>query len=245
MIAIDTEKVMDGYTGNVWPFAKNIGALVIIGWVFELVTDIDTTAFRGAGIAFCMFMYIPYLLYKMAQADADNKKYDVDDANSMLASAIDKARQATEQRGEVIKIATVLKEKANALQEKANALASECERLRADERTRLEKLQTLNKDLQTLADERQALLDKLANAETLQANAIANAKANALKPHRPYINAGQNYLLYAVGRAISNHNSSYSAEDKQRAGEAVKGLKIALDEFRDEYKENAEKSILS
>lgn len=238
MIQVE-EKVMESFNDNLFPFIKTLSIIVVIAFIFEAITGVDETAFKGAGIAFCKIMYVPFIMYKYIKEEADAQKYSVEDAQDKAMQAISKAKQAIEDREQVIAIATALKANTNALQEKANALANECERLRADEQTRLQKIQTLNSQLQTLEAEKQTLSDKLANADKLQANAIANAKKEATNALRAYSDAGTNYLLYAVCKGISNVNSPFDADVKAKAKEQGSSLKSELDAFVDKYKEQA------
>lgn len=229
MIAIE-EKVMDSFNENLWPFAKSLAGVALLGWLLGWLTSLNTTAFHGASTIFAMVAYIPYVMYKYARANADEQKFDVEVASELRAKALEQAQQALAQRNKVVEVATAWKEKATALEQKANAIGKECERLRANERTMQAKIQTLVKEIadatQGLADADSAMAKASANAQ----KAIEQAKANALAKHSPSIKAGHNYLKYALSKSIVNNNTA-SDQEREEARQAMKEAKALLDAY--------------
>lgn len=236
MMALDTEKLYDGYTDNVWPFAKSLAGVALLGFIMGWITDLDDTAFKGASMIFAMVAYIPYVLFRLAKDDAEAKRLDVEEAKEIAQQANSERSKALEQRNKLGEIAKAWKFKADAVKESTDALGKECERLRAMERTLLTKVQTHEKAMANA----QALLaeadEQIAKAKADAQRAIANAKAEAQKPLLPYADAGRIYLKYATAKSIANPNSTATDEERAEGKRLMSDAKALLDSFVVKYR---------
>lgn len=232
MISIE-EKVMDSYLDNVWPFASRLFLLIVIGFVLNLITSLDEATFSGFSLLFVCIGYIPYIFFQIARADADSKRYDVEEAIEMTREATSKYNQAIAQRNQVAKIAGDWKDKATESARKSGAIAKEVERLRASERSMIDKIQSLQTELANANKGLASADELLATAKASEQKAVASAVATAKATARPYTTLA---TLYARERSLMSiiNNNTLPKEEREEAkakrellkGDMAKALEI-------------------
>lgn len=225
-----------------------LGIAMIAG--HNIVEDAPVTAKLVASALMSIATITVIMVYTIKsyhKADVDAGKLAVTNMQ-VMANDMELLKKATILAKDLMKQA---QEQLKEVGKEGQTLAKEVELLRKSEQKLLADLAKAKKDIAKANDETAKAQSDLANANKRIAKAndsladeIAKAKVNAKKEHLPYINAGENYLLYSVCKGISRPNSSHSKEDRAMAEKHFKELKTSLDAFKEKYKSVAEKTIL-
>lgn len=204
---------------DVKPFLISIALLAIVGAVFESVTGLSSSSFKGVGYIIVYSLAFIVSAAIISKWNSDSAKYD-------FKSVIEEKEALALKYNKLRNDAQTLHTKAIAIKEDRDkqkainqGLANANRTLKELEHSLNNKVHSLNTDLANANELLANAQNQVANAESTRKTAIANALANAKTPHLPYIELATLYAKDRYLMGIINNKSLDVSEHEKARGE--------------------------